>query len=88
MEQYKILARTLLSEWAGAFRKRLGLSQEEMAERLRISSRAYRELERGRFCFSAFALLMLLSLLSSGERDDFFLDFITRLNTLEQSEGV
>ena len=41
--------------------------QEEMAEQLHITSRAYGDLERGRYCFSAAPLLFLLLMLSDRE---------------------
>ena len=53
MEEYKDLVRGFLSERAYAFRIRSGLTQEVMAERMRISCRAYSDLERGNHCFSA-----------------------------------
>ena len=33
-----------------------------LSEQLRITTRAYGDLERGKYCFSAFALLFLLKL--------------------------
>ena len=88
MKQYKSLVRTCLAEWALSYRKRRSLTQEQMAEQLRITSRAYGDLERGRYCFSALALLMFLSILSAEERNAFFIDFRSRLSKLEQSEAV
>ena len=44
-----------------------GLTQEEMAERLRITGRAYSDLERGIYCFSAVALVFLLLMLEEHE---------------------
>ena len=43
------------------------LTQEEMAERLRITGRAYSDLERGIYCFSAVALVFLLLMLEEHE---------------------
>ena len=48
-------------------RRRRGLTQEEMAERLRITGRAYSDLERGIYCFSAVALVFLLLMLEEHE---------------------
>lgn len=67
MKQYKPLLKELLAEYADTFRKTNHLTQEEMAERLRITSRAYGDLERGKYCFSAPALLFLLLLLNGDE---------------------
>ena len=48
-------------------RKSCGMTQEEMAEKLRITGRAYSDLERGIYCFSAVALVFLLLMLEEGE---------------------
>ena len=67
MKQYKPILRGILAEYADTFRSTNHLTQEEMAERLRITSRAYGDLERGKYCFSTPALLFLLLLLNSDE---------------------
>ena len=67
MKQYKPRLRGILAEYADTFRRTNHLTQEEMAERLRITSRAYGDLERGKYCFSTPALLFLLLLLNSDE---------------------
>ena len=54
---YKQLLKELFCGHLRRFRQRMELSQDEMAERLRVSSRAYGDLERGKYCFSAVALL-------------------------------
>ena len=48
MKPYKTLVREVLSKYAGALRGDRGLTQEEMSELLRITSRAYGDLERGK----------------------------------------
>ncbi len=68
MKQYKTLAKEFLAEYTVTLRKLRNLTQDEMAERLRITSRAYGDLERGKYCFSAIALLFLLLMLSDDER--------------------
>ena len=60
MNPYKEILRKFFSEYVSALRKRRGLTQEEMAEKLRISGRAYSDLERGIYCFSTVALLLML----------------------------
>ena len=67
MKQYKPILRGNLAEYADTVRRTNHLTQEEMAERLRITSRAYGDLERGKYCFSTPALLFLLLLLNSDE---------------------
>lgn len=54
MKLYKEALRSFFSGYVSALRRRRGLTQEEMAERLRITGRAYSDLERGIYC-----LLML-----------------------------
>ena len=67
MNPYKEILRKFFSEYVSAFRKRRGLTQEQMAEKLRITGRAYSDLERGIYCFSAVALVFLLLMLEEGE---------------------
>ena len=67
MNPYKDILRKFFSEYVSALRKRRGLTQEQMAEKLRITGRAYSDLERGIYCFSAVALVFLLLMLEEGE---------------------
>ena len=67
MKLYKEALRSLFWGSVGALRRRRGLTQEEMAERLRITGRAYSDLERGIYCFSAVALVFLLLMLEEHE---------------------
>lgn len=55
MNLYKSTLRSFLSEFASSLRKSRGMTQEEMAEKLRITGRAYSDLERGIYCFSTVA---------------------------------
>lgn len=68
MNPYKEILREFFSKYVSTLRKRRGLTQEEMAEKLRITGRAYSDLERGIYCFSAVALVFLLLMLE--ERGD------------------
>ncbi len=88
MKQYRALARNFLAEYVNALRKRRNLTQDEMAERLRITSRAYGDLERGKYCFSAVALLFLLLMLSEDEAKDFLREFRKRVDELEHKEAA
>lgn len=67
MNSYKTMLRSFFSEYVSALRKSKGLTQEEMAEKLRITGRAYSDLERGVYCFSAVALVFLLLMLEESE---------------------
>ena len=67
MNPYKEIPRKFFSEYVRTLRKCRGLTQEEMAEKLRISGRAYSDLERGIYCFSAVALVFLLLMLEEHE---------------------
>ena len=60
MTTSKILMKEYLSVRMEERRKNLLLSQEAMAEALRITPRAYGDLERGKYCASAFVLLLFL----------------------------
>lgn len=66
MKLYKEALRSFFSGYVSALRRRRGLTQE-MAERLRITGRAYSDLERGIYCFSAVALVFLLLMLEEHE---------------------
>jgi transcriptional regulator with XRE-family HTH domain len=87
MKVYKVLAREFLSEYACSLRKRLNLSQEEMAESLRITSRAYGDLERGRYCFSASSLLFMFYLLTEEEIMELLKEFGERVSLFEDQEA-
>ena len=65
MKPYPALLAELLSEELSSLRQQMALTQEAMAEQLRISSRAYSDLERGRYAASAPTLLFFFSMLES-----------------------
>ena len=86
MTRYKRFVREFLSEYTDTLRKLRGLTQEEMAEQLRSTSRAYGDLEQGKYCFSAIALLFLLLMLSDEERKRFLENFHKRICELERHD--
>lgn len=86
MKQYKLFVKEFLAEYAGALRKHRNLTQDEMAEQLRITSRAYGDLERGKYCFSALALLFLLLMLSEEEIKCFLEKFRKQADEIERRE--
>ena len=59
-----------------------------MAEQLRITSRAYGDLERGKYCFSAITLLFLMLMLSDDEWKAFLEGFRKRVYDLEHREAA
>lgn len=83
MNLYKTMLREFLSAYTEAFRKDRHLSQEQMAEKLRITPRAYSNLKCGRFCFSILPLLSLLLLLDSKEFEVFQANLQGKMSTLE-----
>lgn len=71
MELCKPMLREFLSAHAEAIRKQRKLSQEQMAEKLSITPRAYSNLKSGKFCFSTPPLLNLLLMFDSNEFESF-----------------
>ena len=67
MELYKSVIRRYLSEYVCSLREKRGLTQAEMAEQLRITERAYSDLERGVYCFSTVPLVSLPLMLMGDE---------------------
>lgn len=65
MKPYPALLAELLSKELYSLRQQKSLTQEGMAERLHISSRAYSDLERGKYAASAPTLLFLFSMLEA-----------------------
>lgn len=88
MKQCKMLAKEFLAESACTLRKRRSLTQEEMAEQLHITGRAYGDLERGKYCFSAIALLFFMLMLNDDEVKAFMEGFRKRVYDLEHKEAA
>ena len=78
MKPEKLKLIYFLSDYARSFRKSRKLTQEQMSERLRISPRAYSELERKQCCFSALTLIKLLLMMEQNE----LLSFVEDLRKL------
>ena len=74
MKPYPALLAELLSAELSSLRQKMALTQEAMAEQLRISSRAYSDLERGRYAASAPTLMFLFSMLDTEAQN--FLRFL------------
>ena len=80
---YKETLRKFFSEYVRTLRKCRGLTQEEMAEKLRISGRAYSDLERGIYCFSTVALVFLLLMLEEGEIKELLSPLLDEIEKVE-----
>ncbi len=85
---YKQLLKELFCGHLRRFRQRMELSQDEMAERLRVSSRAYGDLERGKYCFSAVALLFFFSQLPEREVLELLKVFVKKAQALENQDAA
>ena len=88
MNPYKEILRKFFSEYVGALRKRRGLTQEQMAEKLRITGRAYSDLERGRYAASAPTLMFLFSMLDAEAQSDLVRQFMKRVQALEGTDAA
>ena len=88
MKPYPALLAELLSEELSSLRQQKALTQEAMAEQLRISSRAYSDLERGRYAASAPTLLFLFSMLEADARSALVQRFMNRVQALEGTDAA
>lgn len=87
MKIYNGLVKSFLSELVGKLRYDLNISQEKMSEYLRISTRAYGDLERGRFCFSATSLLFLMAFLDEKDVLKLLDEFKKLIDEVENKEA-
>ena len=88
MKPYPALLAELLSKELYSLRQQKSLTQEAMAERLRISSRAYSDLERGRYAASAPTLLFLFSMLDAEAQGALVQQFMDRVQALEGTDAA
>ena len=88
MKPYPALFAELLSEELSSLRQQMALTQEAMAERLRISSRAYSDLERGRYAASAPTLMFLFSMLDAEAQGALIRQFVNRVQALEGTDAA
>ena len=88
MKPYPALLSELLSTELSSLRQQMALTQEAMAERLRISSRAYSDLERGRYAASAPTLMFLFSMLDAEALDALVQQFMKRVQALEETDAA
>ena len=78
----------LLSKELYSLRQQKSLTQEAMAEQLRISSRAYSDLERGRYAASAPTLLFLFSMLEADAQGALVQQFMKQVQALEGTDAA
>ena len=87
MNEYKEITKNYLAAFTDSLRADRKLSQERMAEQLRISCRAYGDLERGKYCFSSIALMFLLGMLKQDEMNAFLFGFQAQVDIFENQDG-
>lgn len=83
MKVEKHILQTVLRKRIYSFRKLHGLTQEQMAELLRVSPRSYCDQEQGAYGFSALSLISFLLLLNNTET----LSFLEELQAALKSAG-
>ena len=88
MKPYPALLAELLSEELSSLRQQKALTQEAMAEQLRISSRAYSDLERGKYTASAPTLMFLFSMLDAEAQGNLVRQFMKRVQALEGTDAA
>ena len=88
MKPYPALLAELLSKELYSLRQQKSLTQEAMAEQLRISSRAYSDLERGKYAASAPPLLFLFSMLEADAQRVLIQQFMKQVQALEGTDAA
>ena len=88
MKPYPALLAELLFKELYSLRQQKSLTQEAMAEQLRISSRAYSDLERGRYVASAPTLLFLFSMLEADAQGALVQQFMKQVQALEGTDAA
>ena len=85
MLRYKLILRVLLRVELREYRKELGMTQEEMAEELHISSRSYSDLEHGKYVVSTVTLLFFLALLPDTKMSELVHSFVLRAKEADEN---
>ena len=88
MKPYPALLAELLSTELSSLRQQKALTQEAMAEQLHISSRAYSDLEHGRYAASAPTLMFLFSMLDAEAQGALIRQFMQRVQALEGTDAA
>lgn len=85
---YKRLLQDFLAEHIRRFRAEHSYTQEQMAERLRISPRSYIDLEHKRYGCSALTALFFLLMLDNEARMHLFNDFRELIEEADRHEAA
>ena len=88
MKPYPALLAEILSKELYSLRQQKSLTQEAMAEQLRISSRAYSDLERGKYAASAPTLLFLFSMLEADAQGALVQQFMKQVQALVGTDAA
>lgn len=88
MKPYPALLAELLSTELSSLRQQKALTQKAMAEQLHISSRAYSDLEHGRYAASAPTLMLLLPMLDADAQYALVQQFMKRVQALEGTDAA
>lgn len=88
MRSYKNALKDYLRVFLKSFRKEMKLSQEEMAEKLKLTPRSYSDLERGVSCLSTISILLLFSLMETDDIINLICDLVNLINEAERDENV
>lgn len=86
MRKYTILVRKHLAGWVRRTRTSEDLTQEKMSERLRMSTRAYSDLEHEKSGLSAATLMIYLAVLSKEDVLRLVEEFQAEFRQAEESE--
>lgn len=88
MVQYKSLLRALFQAELLEYRKSHGCTQENMAERLCISTRSYIDLEHGKYSVSAIPMLFFLACLPDAKMVEVVRTFVLRAKEADENVRI
>lgn len=86
MRKYKMLVQKYLAGWVRGTREAKAFTQEEMSEQLRMSARAYSDLEHEKSGLSAATLMFYLAVLSEEDILRLIAQFQEEFRQTEENE--